>query len=176
AFGAEKTLESARVDRLVEQAVKILFVIAARTGDAFGVERLKEPVARQPVEMRRVVSEWIEMPDRPAVFGQPHRPDAGNLFQVCAQVVRVLTPAFGFPHQLVELLQENHGLELLHPIVASAGEKRLRAFEVPGGASDVVEGVAPVEEIIAVTGDGAAFAGGELLGVLEAETGQVAES
>src|SRR5882762_6564737 len=65
--GAEETLESARIDRLVEQTVEILFVIAARTGDAFGVERFEELVAGQPVEMLRVVSEWIEMPDRPAV-------------------------------------------------------------------------------------------------------------
>src|SRR5207244_9032033 len=153
--GAEKALESARVDRLVQQAVKILFVIAARTGDAFGVERLKELVAGQPAEMLRVVSEGIEMPDRPAVFRQPRRLDAGNLLEVGAQVVRVLTSARGFMHQLVELLHENHGLELLHPIVAATGKVRLCTLEGPGGASNVVERVAPVQEIIAVASDGA---------------------
>ena len=77
----------------------------------------------QSVEMLRVVSERIEMPDRPAVFRQTRRLDAGNLFQVGAQIVRVLAPARGFLHQLVELLHEDHGLELLHPVVAAAGEK-----------------------------------------------------
>src|SRR6266700_3308806 len=63
-------LESARVDRFIEQAVEILFVIAARAGNAFGVECFEELLAGQPVEMLRVVSEWVEMPDRPAVFRQ----------------------------------------------------------------------------------------------------------
>src|SRR6184192_297167 len=125
--------------------------------------------------MIRVVPEWIEVPDGPAAFGQPRRMDAGNLFQVCAQVVRVLASARGFLHQLVELLHKNHSLELLHPIVAAASEERLRALEAPGGAPDVVERVAPVQEFIAVAGDGAAFPGGEMLGVLETETGQVAK-
>src|SRR5207244_8740928 len=97
-LGAEEALESARGDRLVEQAVEVLLVIAARTGNAFGVERLKELVAGQPAEMLRVVSEWIEMPDRPAAFRQPRRLDAGNLLQVCGQVIRVLTSARCFPH------------------------------------------------------------------------------
>ena len=92
-----------------------------------------------------------------------------------AQVVRVLASARGFLHQLVELLHKNHSLELLHPIVAAASEERLCALEAPGGASDVVERVAPVQEFIAVAGDGAAFSGGDMLGVLETETGQVAE-
>src|SRR5205809_776069 len=83
--------------------------------EAFGVERPNELVAGQPAEMFRVVSEWIEMPDRPAVFRQARRLDAGNLLQMGAQVVRVLTAARGFLHQLVELLHENHSLELLHP-------------------------------------------------------------
>src|SRR5439155_17183956 len=65
--------------------------------------------------------------------------------------------------------------ELLHSVVAAAGEELLRALEAPGGASDIVEGVAPVQQFIAVAGDGAAFPGGDMLGVLEAETGQVAE-
>src|SRR5438034_4974557 len=125
--------------------------------------------------MLRVISKWIEMPDRPAVFRQPRRLDAGNLLQVDAQVVRVLASARGFLHQLVELLHKNHSLELLHPIVAAASEERLCALEAPGGASDVVERVAPVQEFIAVAGDGAAFSGGDMLGVLETETGQVAE-
>ena len=37
-LGAEETLEAARVDRLVEQAVVILFVIAAAGRDAFGAD------------------------------------------------------------------------------------------------------------------------------------------
>ena len=63
-LGAKETLEPARVDRLVEQTVEILFVITARTRDAFGVERFEELVASQTVEVVCVVSEWIEMPDR----------------------------------------------------------------------------------------------------------------
>jgi len=57
--GTEETLESARVDRLVEQAVKILFVIAARTGDSFGIQRLEEFITGESMEMFRVISEWI---------------------------------------------------------------------------------------------------------------------
>src|SRR5439155_10653901 len=105
-LGAEETLESARVDRFVEQTIEILFVITARTGDAFGVERFDELVTGQSIELFRVVSEWIEMPDRAAVFRQPRRLDARNLFQVGAQVVRVLASARGFLQQLVKLLQE----------------------------------------------------------------------
>src|SRR6185503_1072235 len=131
-----------------------LFVITARTGDAFGAERFKEMVAGQPAEMRRVVSEWIEMPDRPAVFRQPRRLNAGNLTQLAAQVVRVFTTARRFAHQLVELLHEDHRLELLHSVVAAAGEIRLGALKTPRGASDVVERVASVQEFVAVAGDG----------------------
>src|SRR5205823_7589571 len=134
---AEETLESARMDRFVEQTVEILFVIASRTGDTFGVERFKEVVPGQSVEVFRVISEWIEMPDRAAVFRQPRRMDAGNLFQMRAQVVRVLTTTRGFLHQLVKLLHEDHGLELLHPVVAATSEKLLCAFEAPRGSSDV---------------------------------------
>src|SRR2546422_1067859 len=81
---------------------------------------------------------------RSAAFRQTCRLDTGNLFQVGAQVVRVRTSARGFLHQLVELLHEDHRLELLHPVVAATGEERLRAFEAPRGTPDVVESVAPV--------------------------------
>jgi hypothetical protein len=38
-----------------------------------------------------------------------------------------------------------------------------------------MEGVASVQKVIAITGDGAAFTCRQMLGVLEAETGKVAE-
>src|SRR5437867_3443074 len=106
------------------------------------------------------------MPDRAAVSGQTYRLDAGNLFQVGAQVVGVLTSSRSLLHQLVELLHEDHGLELLHPVVAAAREIRLCAFEASRGSSDVVKGVAPVQEFIAVAGDGAAFSRWDMLGIL----------
>ena len=43
AFGTEQSLESARGDRFVEQAVEVLFMIAAATANALGVQRLDEP-------------------------------------------------------------------------------------------------------------------------------------
>src|SRR5205807_2557784 len=174
-LGAKETLEPARVDRLVEQTVEILFVITARTRDALGVERFEELVASQTVEVVCVVSEWIEMPDRGAVLRQTRRLDAGNLFQVAAQVVRVLAPARGFLNQLVELLHADDGLELLHPVIAATGEILLCASKAARGTSHVVEGVAPVQEFIAVAGYGAAFATRDMLGILKAETSQITE-
>src|SRR5207247_6561879 len=120
-------------------------------------------------------SEWIKVPDRAAVFRQTRWLDAGNLFQMDAQVVCVFTPARRFLHELLELLHEDHGLELLHAIVAATGKIRLGAFEASRGVSDVVEGVAAVEKFIAVAGHGAAFAGRDMLGILKAETRQIAE-
>src|SRR5439155_12464372 len=128
-----------------------------------------------PVEAVCVVSEWIEMPDRAAVCRQTRRLNAGNLFQVGAQVVRVLAPSRGFLHQLVELLHEDHRLKLLHPVIAATGEILLCAFEAPGGSSDVVKSVAPVQKFVAVAGDGTAFATRDMLGILKAETSQVTE-
>ncbi len=49
------------------------------TRNTFGAKRLDELPARQAVEPRCVVSEWVEMPNRPAVFRQTYRFDAGNL-------------------------------------------------------------------------------------------------
>jgi hypothetical protein len=115
------------------------------------------------------------MPDRPAVFRQPRRPNAGNAAQVSAQVVRILTPSRRFLHQLVELLHQDHGLKLLHPVVAAAGEELPFALEAPAGASDVVEGVAAVQKFITVAGDGAAFAGRNMFRVLETETGEISQ-
>ncbi|NQT19898.1 MAG: hypothetical protein HQ592_09345, partial [Planctomycetes bacterium] len=59
-LGGEQTLEAARVDRLVEQAVVILFALAAARRDAFGAEGPDETVARQAVELICVVSERVE--------------------------------------------------------------------------------------------------------------------
>src|SRR5882672_5284277 len=69
-FSAEETLVSARVNRFVKKTVEVLFVIAAPARDAFGIERFEELVASQAVESLRIISEWIEMPDRSAVFRQ----------------------------------------------------------------------------------------------------------
>src|SRR5207249_3064448 len=108
------------------------------------------------------------------ILGQPDRRRAdllvaGNLFQVGAQVVRVLAPARGFLNQLVELLHEDHGLELLHPVIAATGEILLCASKAARGTSYVVKGVAPVQEFIAVAGDGAALATRDMLGILKTE-------
>ena len=67
-----------------------------------------------------------------------------NLFQVGAQVVRISPAASRFAHELVDLLHQNHGLELLHSVVAAASEELLLAPEASGGSPDVVKGVAPV--------------------------------
>ena len=69
---------------------------------------------------------------------------------------------------------ENHGLRLRHPVVAAAGEAAVSLVR-PDGAAAVVEGVALVDQLLAHAGDGAAFAGRNVLGFLEAEAAQVAE-
>src|SRR5213593_2391703 len=115
------------------------------------------------------------MPDGPAVSGHTHRLNTGNLLEAAAQIVGVLAPARGFLHQLVELLHENDGLELLHPEVSAASEIRFVTLEAPEGTATVVEGLAAIQEIIIIACDGAAFAGRQMLGFLEAETAQVPE-
>src|SRR5262249_4179159 len=125
-------------------------MITARTGNAFGVERLKEFVPAQTTEVLGVISDRVEMPDRAAVLRQTRRLEAGDFFQMRAQVVRVLAAARGFLDQLVKLLQEHHSLELLHAVVAAPGEKWLGPLKVARGSPDVVESMAPVQQIIAV--------------------------
>lgn len=60
------------------------------------------------------------MPNGLAVFRQACGLDAGNLFQLGAQVVGVFPAACRFAHELVDLLHQNHGLKLLHSVVAAA--------------------------------------------------------
>src|SRR5205814_8362114 len=62
-----------------------------------------------------------------------------------------------------------------HPVIAATGEIFLCASKATRGTSYVVEGVAPVQEFIAVAGDGAAFATRDMLGILKAETSQITE-
>ena len=56
-----------------------------------------------------------------------------------------LREARRFLDQFVELLHEDYGLELLHAVVAAAGEIRLCAFEAARRPSHVVEGMASIQ-------------------------------
>ena len=67
----------------------------------------EEPVARQAVELCRVVAKRVQVPHGPAVFRQTQRLDAGNLFQAGRQIVGILAPPLGLLHQLVELRQQD---------------------------------------------------------------------
>ena len=136
---------------------------------------LMNVVAGQPLELLRVVPERVQVPDRPAVLGQARRLDARDLLQGGGQAIGVLAPPGRVLDQLVELLQEHGRLEVLHAEVAAAREVGPRALEAPVGAAAVVERAGPVQEVVAVAGDGPALAGREVLGVLEAEAAQVAD-
>src|SRR5262249_24569924 len=120
-----------------------------------------------------VVSERVEMPDSLAVFGQACRLDAGDLLHGGGQPRRVFAAPPGLLAQLVELLQEHDGLEMLHPGVAAAREIGKCSLETTVRASTVVERTGAIDQIVAVTGDGAALARRQVLGVLKAEATQV---
>ena len=62
-LGAEEAPEAARGNRLIEQAVKILFRINAVTRNTFGFEGLDECGERQSVKLLLIVAESIKMPD-----------------------------------------------------------------------------------------------------------------
>ncbi len=171
--GAEKALEAARVYCFVEQTVEVLFVIPGAAWNAFGVERSDEFVVAQPVELVCVVAERVEMPDWIAVFGEANCLDARDGFEAFGEMLGVGAADFCFLDELVELLHEDDGLELLHSVIAAAGEIGSGAFEVAKCPAAIVERLATIEEIVAVSGYGAAFAGWEMFGILEAETAEV---
>jgi hypothetical protein len=64
---------------------------------------------------------------------------------------------------------------MLHPKIAAACEIGTRTLEVPIGASAVVERAGPIQEFVTVAGNGPPLAGRKVLGVLKAETAQVAD-
>lgn len=172
---AEKPFEAARVDCFVEQTVEVLFVISGAAWHAFGVEGSDEFVAAEPVELVGVVAERVEVPDWLAVCWEADCLDARDGFESFSEMLGVGAADFSFLDEFIELLHEDDGLELLHAVVAAAREIRSGAFEVAVGPAAIVERLATIEEIVAVSGYGAAFAGWEMFGILEAETAEVAK-
>src|SRR5688572_24084701 len=126
--------------------------------------------------MLGVVAEGKQMPNRAAVLGQAHRLDAGDLAQLGREIVGVFLPARGFLKKLIELLEQDHRLKLLHGVIAAADEVRPFAFKAAEGAPDVVKRLAPVQESIAIAGDSTAFAERNVFRVLETETTEISES
>jgi len=124
-------------DRLVEQAVVILLVVNTPARDTFGRHRPAKLVAGQAVELGRVIAERVEVPHRPAVLGQPHRRDAGDLPEVRAQIIGIGAADRGFLHEFVELLHEEDRLRLGHPVVAAAGKTPVPLVRAAGAAAIV---------------------------------------
>src|SRR5690349_16258655 len=98
-------------------------MIARSAGDSFGAQRAGELVAREAVEVVGVVAERIKVPNRTAVFRQTGWLDAANFFEAGCEIIGVLLATSGFAQQLLELLEKNHRLELLHAIVTAAREE-----------------------------------------------------
>src|SRR5512140_2019342 len=111
------------------------------------------------------------MPGGPAVPRQNHWSDARDLAEVLAQVIGIRAADRGFLHELIELLRENDRLRLRHAEVAPSREAAI-ALVGPACAAAVVVGVALVDEFLAHAGDGAAFAGRNVFGFLEAEAAE----
>jgi hypothetical protein len=173
-LGAPEPFEPAGGDRFVEQALVVLLAIDPTAGNAFGRHGFGELIAREAVEMGGIIAERIEMPDRATVFREPDGGDAGDLGELAGEVIGALTAEFGFLDEFVELQAEEDGLGLGHAVVIAAREVA-GTLECARGAAAVVVGIAAIDEFLAEAGDGAAFAGGEVFGFLEAETAEVAE-
>jgi hypothetical protein len=100
----EEAFKPARLDRFIEQAIEVLFLVTARAGDPFRTKGVGELVAGQTMKLLRVIPEWIKMPDGPGVFGQTHRLNTRDLLQLGAEVIGVLTAPGSFLDQFFKLL------------------------------------------------------------------------
>src|SRR4030042_3762363 len=109
-------------------------------------------------------------------FVQLVRNDAGDVLDSRSQVLGVLVAPLRILFQTLDLRKSHGGLVFGHPAVGADDGVAAGILDTSVGPAAVVERHDSLHEFFVVSYHGAAFADGQMFGVLEAEASEVADS